>query len=141
VDPDEEPFVEVRPPSRWAIAAAANVTEAIYFVARIDRVKPGATRWRPVATHSDGVDGMRVHGDRAHAFTSAGAPNDRIVSFDMASETVRTGRDFLAESDLVLVNFEAAHDAMYVAASSSEARSRNDPIASRRPCCASRSSI
>lgn len=108
-------LVKVTPRSSWALAAATpGPADAAYFVAQLKRVRPGATRWRKVATATDKVAGMLVHGDRLFALTYSDAPNYRIVSFDARAETISNAKDFVAESELVLVNFAGASDALYV---------------------------
>lgn len=109
-------WVGVTPRSRWALAGGGTVSDFVYFVAPLATARPGKARWRRVAGADDKVRSMLVHGDRLYAFTHAGAPNYRIVSFDAGSGTLSNAKDFLAASELVLVNFTGAKDAMYVVA-------------------------
>ncbi len=110
-------MVQVTPRSRWVLARVTpTAAKFAFFVTSLAQIKPGGTRWRTVAAVEDGVVSMLVHDDRLFAFTSGGALNFRIVSFDARSGSISQARDFVAESDLVLQDFVAARDAMYVVA-------------------------
>jgi prolyl oligopeptidase len=112
---DDTTLVRVTPASRWALAEGrSGPSDPMYFVAALASVRPGAAHWRTVATASDKVRGMLVHGDRLFALTYSGAPNFRIASLDARSGSLAAARDFVPESDLVLVDFAGARDAMYV---------------------------
>jgi len=111
----DTPWIRLSRPSNWAIAESTpGSDDPSYFVAPLTRVRPGATRWRRVASPDDKVTYMRMRGDRVFAFTYSDAPNYRIVSFDAKSETVKNGKDFVPESNRVLVDFAVARDAMYL---------------------------
>jgi len=109
--------VEVTPRSRWALAVATpGAGDSAFYIAALTRVKPGATRWRRVATMKDKVRRILVHRNRVYVLTYADAPNYRIVSFDAKSGSLANASTFMAASELVLVDCVAARDAMYVVA-------------------------
>jgi len=109
--------VEVAPQSRWVLARAIpTIGKVAFFVARLPQVRPGRTRWQRVARTDDKIQRMLAYGDRLYALGYAGAPNYRIVSFEAKPGGLAKGKDFVAESDLVLDDFAAARDAMYVVA-------------------------
>lgn len=110
-------WVEATPGSRWALAGATpGTSDSAFLIAPLATVKRGATPWQSVATAADKVQRMLVHGDRLYALTYAGAPNYRIVSFDARSGALAKAKDFVPASQLVLVDFASARDAMYVVA-------------------------
>lgn len=115
--PRDLPEVVVTPGSRWALGVVhTDVTDWVYFVAPLARVKPGKIAWRRVAATSDQVAEMAVHGDRLYALTSLDAPNYRIVSLDARTGTLARAREVVPASDLVLTDIAGARDALYVVA-------------------------
>lgn len=118
LDPEAWTSVYVSNESRWAIASAASGREesSQFFVAPLEHVEPRRVHWREVARGSDKVVSMLAHGDRVYALTYAGAPNFRLVSFDARSGTVGKAEDFVPESRVVLEDYAAAKDAMYLVA-------------------------
>lgn len=85
-------------------------------MAPVAKIRPGSTRWRQVAKFEDKVEAVLARGDRLYAFTHAGASNYRIVSFDARTETIASAREFVPESEMVLEQFAAAREALYVVA-------------------------
>jgi prolyl oligopeptidase len=110
-------WVRVTPGSRWAVAVVSPVIgKRSFLVAPLDRVRPGATPWRKVISADEQVDDVLVYRDRLYARTHADAPNYRVVSFDVRAGVLARANDFVPASDLVLLDFVGARDAMYIVA-------------------------
>lgn len=117
IRPDDLPWVETALQSSWALAGATSGTgDPAYFVTPLRKAEPGKTTWRGVATRDDKVENVIIHKDRLYAFTYAGSPNYSIVSFAAKSGSLARATTFVPASDLVLVDFAAASDGMYVVA-------------------------
>ena len=79
--------------------------------------------WIKIVGHEDGVLALDVSGTRAYAMTKGGAAgaigNGRVLSFDLANETLANAREVVPESNFILsardgTGLSAAQDALYV---------------------------
>lgn len=114
--PETLTSIAVSPNSRWALATASPGTSADvqYFVAPVDEVVPGKTPWRRLTGPSDGVTYMVAYGDTLYAYSYAGAPRYRILSFDARTGTLAKAKVFVPEGEAILEDFFTSRDAMYL---------------------------
>jgi prolyl oligopeptidase len=117
IGPYDITWVEVTRQSRWALAGATpGPSDPAYFIGPLAKTMPGITRWRKIASADDKVINILVRGDQLYALTYDKATNYCIVVMDARSDTLAKAKDFVSESDLVLVDFAVGEDAMYVVA-------------------------
>jgi prolyl oligopeptidase len=81
--------------------------------------KGGDAKWKPVASHQDGVLDFASKGTTVYVMSKAKSLNGHIVAFDAAKEDITDAREILPESDLILTSLgdsgiAAAKDALYV---------------------------
>jgi prolyl oligopeptidase len=117
IRPHDLPWVEAISNSPWTLAGATSGTgDPAYFVAPRPKIKGRSTPWRRVTTRDDKVESIVVHGDDLYAFTYSESLNYSIVVFNGRSGSLAKARTFVRSSDLVLMDFAGAADAMYVVA-------------------------
>jgi prolyl oligopeptidase len=107
------------PGSRWMIARTTDTTvpEGRIFVAPLSALLmriAGPIRWTPIATATDKITDVQLHGDLLLLQTYAGAPRGRVLALDLRKPVLAEAREWIAEpAQGVLKMMELGRDAVY----------------------------
>jgi prolyl oligopeptidase len=111
------PIVVATPHSRHALLILADVRqETRVLIAPLQDVLKGRARWTAVADFADEVTGADLQGDELYLLSNRGHPRGRILKVSAQSPSVKSAREVVAESGLVLQGMVRAKDGLYVRA-------------------------
>jgi prolyl oligopeptidase len=111
------PIVVATPHSRHALLILADVRqETRVLIAPLQDVLKGRARWTAVADFADEVTGADLQGDDLYLLSNRGHPRGRILKVSAQSPSVKSAREVVAESGLVLQGMVRAKDGLYVRA-------------------------
>ncbi|HEX9489324.1 MAG TPA: prolyl oligopeptidase family serine peptidase [Stellaceae bacterium] len=130
VQPIHIPWVLAIPGSRFAVALIQNGDQrdvAIYTAPLVAVGKPG-TPWVKICDFSDKVTDWTVHGDDIYLMTYRDSSRFSVVRTRLSAPDLAKATTVVPASDRVLVNIEAAKDALYL-----EARDGSVKRLMRRP--------
>jgi prolyl oligopeptidase len=74
----------------------------------------GKSAWKHVATEADDVTGLDVHGDKIYLLSHEGASRYKILRTSLANPDLKHADVVVPPSEVVVVNFIAGGDALYI---------------------------
>ncbi len=115
--PHEFPIIEAHGGSDWVVGYAVGArADARVFVARRSELLSGVARWREIATYADQVAAATaLRGETLYLCTTKTMSTGEVVAIDLAAGGGLEGATLvLARSDLIVTEWVAANDGLYV---------------------------
>jgi prolyl oligopeptidase len=111
-------FVQAIPGSRFAVAVVANgvQNEVALYTAPLAAVGKAGTQWRRICDFSDKVTEWAAHADDIYLLTYRDSTRFSIVRTRLSAPDAASATTVVPASEHVLVNLQAARDALYVEA-------------------------
>jgi prolyl oligopeptidase len=105
-----------QPGSEFVVAVANDTTERDdnLFVLPLAELGKDNAPWVRIASTSDEIEQVGLHGHHLYLYTHAGAPRFRIARLDLREPVLAKAVDVIPQQQGVIAGFSLGHDALYV---------------------------
>lgn len=115
VDPIDEPTAYVQPGSKYAVAKIYHgAGPCRFYVAPVNAIARGETRWRRVAEVEDKVASVGFDGEDLYIQSFKDASRNRVLRTSASSPDLKHAEIVVPESDRVIQGMNVAADGLYL---------------------------